>query len=361
MRQLPAFLALASSLLAVSAAPPSVHVEIDIPIPAPLSDSRAEHPGLHRANHGRTASAPATESAFATIIDCDDFVQFLIPKAAEFATYYVQDAGVGGGPHGISSRYWFGAPDPEGYEAVRLVFKNVATNDFNQWTHRCVPQTDPEYVSTEAKHTVAYVDSDRFGIVNLCPRFFDMPVTGGHSMASVIVHEVRPSPRPRARAVLQHPRESADQTARYRSLPASGATTRYSSMMFWVRVRRGARRAQATHFDDNGPTDEVVEYGFAPCLQLRAIEKQPHEAIANVAASYEFFASNVFPPPPTASAVSVYDRESQSLGSLVLQEALKGCLGGSRGRHDCSDSDVANSEVGSGRAWVPPFGLAGDH
>ncbi|KAI0355878.1 zincin [Trametes cingulata] len=280
MRMLPAFVALASSLLAASAAPSSVHVELDIPIPEPAS-SKAERPALHRAAHHHNASVPATQSAFIDIIDCDNFAQIMLPKAAEVANGYVRDAvrALEGDPHGISSRYmtWFGAPDPEGYETVDSVFKNVAADDFTLYTYRCARADEPECVRSETRNTEAWVDNDVFGVINLCPLFFEeLGLLGGHSMASVIVHE-------------------------------------------------------ATHFTVNGPTEDIAQ-GVESSFYL-AIER-PWDAVAN-AASYEFFASNaLWPPTDLADSGAAAASDGLSEGwqwgssSAAKQEVLRAGRGG---------------------------------
>ncbi|KAI0641525.1 hypothetical protein C8Q79DRAFT_930001 [Trametes meyenii] len=245
----PAFVALALSSLVTTAsgAPSVVHVDVNIEVPTrPLGVSedegvevlaRVTATGTHTPTNG-TALGPLS---LAKIENCDGYGP-LILKAVEFARTYLDDAvaALAADPEGTSERYrrWFGEPDEERYAVVRDHFARVrAGSTWDAWTYRCEPVDDADCLSGDGRFANAYVDKDVFGVIHICEGFFDRPLLGGHSMASIMVHE-------------------------------------------------------ATHFDalggEAGGTDDF-EYGTAACA--RYARDDPDLAVFN-AASYEFFASD---------------------------------------------------------------------
>ncbi|KAI0676265.1 hypothetical protein C8Q78DRAFT_1073095 [Trametes maxima] len=244
----PAFVALAlSSLTRASGAPSVVHVGVNIEVPTQLLGSN-EGKGVEMFARVAATSThtPANETALeplslAKIENCPGY-EPLILKAVEFARTYLDDAvaALAADPGGTSERYrrWFGESDAERYAVVRDHFARVrAGSTWDAWTYRCEPVDDADCLSGDGRFANAYVDKDVFGVIHICEGFFDRPLLGGHSMASIMVHE-------------------------------------------------------ATHFDalggEAGGTDDF-EYGTAACAQYA--RDDPDLAVFN-AASYEFFASD---------------------------------------------------------------------
>ncbi|PFH49564.1 hypothetical protein AMATHDRAFT_147437, partial [Amanita thiersii Skay4041] len=77
---------------------------------------------------------------------------------------------------------WFGTyPTQDQINTVSSHFAELDTNDFTSFTYDCTSCTSPD--------SFAYVQVDQFGVINLCPAFWDAPLMGTDSKAGTIVHE----------------------------------------------------------------------------------------------------------------------------------------------------------------------------
>ncbi|KAI0641527.1 hypothetical protein C8Q79DRAFT_1014449 [Trametes meyenii] len=106
-------------------------------------------------------------------------IENAIPTAQE----YVKDALRSLADVRTPARYqgWFGPYDKFRAGEVKACYAKVLNNDFTRWTYNC--------------HSCAGADEDAYvnpavpRVIQLCPKFFQQPVTGGHSMASILVRE----------------------------------------------------------------------------------------------------------------------------------------------------------------------------
>jgi len=119
---------------------------------------------------------------------------------------------------------WFGLYLPTNHDLVTEHFTAISGGQFSTFTFDC---------SCTKANTFAFVNPDNYGYINLCPAFWDAPVTGTDSKGGTLVHE-------------------------------------------------------CSHFTKNGATEDYA-YGQSLCQKLA--QTSPERAIMN-ADSHEYFAEN---------------------------------------------------------------------
>ncbi|KAI0763518.1 hypothetical protein BD413DRAFT_210138 [Trametes elegans] len=245
MKFTPAFSALVLSavLMASSrAAPSALHVELDVEFSTDVTGGDGDGVAVitrviqFQNSTGPDNLHPPTPMPLATFENCQPGQVDSINMAVDFAKRYVDNAiaALNTAGAGTSARYktWFGAPNGLRLNTVKRIYADIKFNDMAQWKFICKPQC-PINPPQPGWHIEAHVDHDVYGVVSLCPPFFQLPFAGAHSQASALVHE-------------------------------------------------------ASHFDKNGFAKDDA-YGFADC---EAWAKENPQWAINNAGNIEFFASN---------------------------------------------------------------------
>ncbi|KIM38232.1 hypothetical protein M413DRAFT_76264 [Hebeloma cylindrosporum] len=186
----------------------------------------------HSANiSGKLAAARPALVKRATYSGCTSFQERLIVSAALAAQKYTYSALNYASAHASATpRYttWFGAYKVDRYKTVLSHYTNINSHDFLSYEFDCT--------CTEVD-TYAYVYPDQFGVIYLCRAFWNAPMTGTDSKASLFA------------GTLVH---------------------------------------ESSHFTQNGGAQDH-EYGQLACELLSRIN--PTEAVDN-ASSHEYFAEN---------------------------------------------------------------------
>ncbi|TRM66117.1 hypothetical protein BD626DRAFT_197166 [Schizophyllum amplum] len=158
---------------------------------------------------------------------CSSDQESQIDDAVSAATTYASDAFNYLSENTESTdRYstWFGEYDAGRHDTVLSHYQKISEGDYTSFTYDCTCTDDGTY---------AYVYPDSYGEIYLCPVFWDVDVTGTDSKGGTLVHE-------------------------------------------------------ASHFTDNGGTDDIV-YGQSSAKSLASSD--PDQAIQN-ADNHEYFAEN---------------------------------------------------------------------
>ncbi|KAI0763517.1 hypothetical protein BD413DRAFT_616386 [Trametes elegans] len=249
MKFIPTLSALVFSAVAMARAAPSVlRVEVEVSADT-AEDVEVITPVVQSQNDTGLFPDPGLQT-LATFEDCQADQIDSIQIAVGFAKAYVNNAisALNSDGAGTSERYetWFGAPSPLRLNTVKRIYEDIKFNDMAQWKFVCRPEC-PIKPPKPGWHIEAHVDHDVYGVVSLCPPFFQLPTVGSHSQASALVHE-------------------------------------------------------ASHFDKNGFAKDDAR-GFAECEEWA--RENPQWAINN-AGNIEFFASNPNNDRPTVLAGSRY-------------------------------------------------------
>jgi peptidyl-Lys metalloendopeptidase len=191
---------------------------------------RANIGSTHRARISGRLSKPVLASTLekrATYIGCSSSRQSaLVSAASQAQTYAAQSKSYLDSHTSSSTRYttWFGTFTSARRSTVLSHFNAINGNTFSSFTYDC---------SCTDSGTYAYVYPNQFGKIWLCGAFWNAPLAGTDSKGGTLVHE-------------------------------------------------------ASHFDANGGTDDIV-YGQTGCKNLA--NSNPSQAVIN-ADSHEYFAEN---------------------------------------------------------------------
>ncbi|KAI0646096.1 hypothetical protein C8Q79DRAFT_646340 [Trametes meyenii] len=161
-------------------------------------------------------------------------VKAALPFAYEYITNALDTLELRDSSARDTYRTWFGTLTPKRLQLVKSHFIEMTKNNFTEYKYFCESsECNPQ--------RYAYVDSEKFGEVHLCDRFFKASPDGANSRASTLVHE-------------------------------------------------------ASHFQKNGGTGDNEPYGEGGALELA--RNAPDVAIMN-ADNHEYFAVTAFALLPT--------------------------------------------------------------
>ncbi|KAF7311757.1 Peptidyl-Lys metalloendopeptidase [Mycena indigotica] len=76
-------------------------------------------------------------------------------------------------------RAWFGDFDTARHETVLENFRKIANSRFGSYTYDC---------ACDSPYSFGQVRPEEFGVIGICPRFWDAPATGTNSKGGVLVH-----------------------------------------------------------------------------------------------------------------------------------------------------------------------------
>ncbi|KAI0641515.1 hypothetical protein C8Q79DRAFT_1014439 [Trametes meyenii] len=188
-----AFLTLAS-LVCVSAVPSKLHLELDVEIPDSNALGKLDILAQIEDDHfgsGLVLEDGAMEAMLPNFINCDGQQRTGIIRATEEAGRHIQSAqnALRGDPRVLLPRYtqWFGEYSaPRAAQVAGCYSWMNGGNKFDAWTYICHPVCGG---NPGQLHNGASVDPQRPNVIELCPRFFGLPIYGTKSMGSVLVHE----------------------------------------------------------------------------------------------------------------------------------------------------------------------------
>ncbi|KAJ8519749.1 hypothetical protein ONZ45_g3355 [Pleurotus djamor] len=157
------------------------------------------HTPLHFIRYTTAADVPTFQGCDPTqrdaIVAAIQDAQDLINNANQ----YIDDFGVAGpAPNDPRlSRYktWFGEYSPNRFLEFTLLVRGLRSARINDFTYSCnVANCEKEYLykvipGTLGIYAFVHQDSERHGIVNLCPPFFRALQSSGTTRAHVLVHE----------------------------------------------------------------------------------------------------------------------------------------------------------------------------
>ncbi|KAI0676259.1 hypothetical protein C8Q78DRAFT_986958 [Trametes maxima] len=207
-----AFLTLCS-LVCVSAVPSKLHLELDVEI----SDSNT--PGKLNIlaqieddylGSGLIVGEEAMETMLPNFINCDGQQRTGIIRATEEAGRHIQSAqnALRGDPRVLLPRYtqWFGEYSASRAAQVAGCYSWLnGGNKFDAWTYLCQPvcggdagqlhngaSVNPQRISYDLYRALPdpiNYPPPRPNVIEVCPRFFTLPIFGTKSMGSVLVRE----------------------------------------------------------------------------------------------------------------------------------------------------------------------------
>ncbi|KAI0676266.1 hypothetical protein C8Q78DRAFT_1141461 [Trametes maxima] len=197
-----------AGLAAVKAVPSTLRLSIDVPADADTADvnvlarigtyngPRGQLDAVVDAYTGAAAVNLAIQQAnipgvpFATFPGCSAKQTQDINEAIERANIFIRNAADAlGTPPASSARYvaWFGQFRSDRGQHVLGCYSNLEfRNNFKDWTYNCRASCPPGPGGTVQE---AFVNPNTRNVIQLCPPFFQLPVGGPKSMASVLVRE----------------------------------------------------------------------------------------------------------------------------------------------------------------------------
>ncbi|KAL1680582.1 hypothetical protein EV122DRAFT_262037 [Schizophyllum commune] len=176
---------------------------------------------------GKLAAPRATLTKRASYNGCSSSRQSQVASAITAATTYASNAYSYLSSHtSATTRYttWFGTYSSSRHSTVLSHFQHLHEGDYNSFTYDCTCTESGVY---------AYVYPDDYGVIYLCPVFWQVSTTGTDSQGGTLIHE-------------------------------------------------------SSHFTANGGTDDIV-YGQSGAKSLA--QSNPDQAVQN-ADSHEYFAEN---------------------------------------------------------------------
>ncbi|KAI0641526.1 hypothetical protein C8Q79DRAFT_1014448 [Trametes meyenii] len=197
-----------AGLVAVNAVPSTLRFSVDIPTDAANADvdivarieTYNEPQGQFETVVGSYTGAPAAnlvieqgnipDLPFATFPGCTARQTQDITQAIDRAEIFIRNAAdVLGTPPASSARYvaWFGQFSSDRGQHVLGCYSNLEfRNNFKDWTYNCRAMCPPGPGGAVQE---AFVNPNTRNVIQLCPPFFQLPVGGPKSMASVLVRE----------------------------------------------------------------------------------------------------------------------------------------------------------------------------
>ncbi|KAI0676267.1 hypothetical protein C8Q78DRAFT_7724 [Trametes maxima] len=189
-----------TSLLVVSALPSTLHLNLDIELAGNTADAIDDVNALVQVEDDYYPSVQAlqqlplwgsrndgtiwtTGNFQAPYPGCTPNQITHIENAIPTVQVYVKDALRSLADMHTPARYqaWFGKYDKLRAGEVKACYAKVLNEDLTHWTYNCH--------SCVGADKDAYVNPDVPRVIQLCPKFFQQPVTGGYSMASILVRE----------------------------------------------------------------------------------------------------------------------------------------------------------------------------